>query len=101
MEIWIKIRIQFQEYVRSWLGLNYIKSRVSETPHLISNVYEEQQQIKAHLLELLATCQRLEQKMSLNHLDKPIERVSSQTYDWDAVQVMALQDMQKNPPKEN
>jgi len=64
-------------------------------------VYEEQQQIEAHLLELLATCQRLEQKMSLNHLDKPIERVLSQSYDWDSVQVMALQDMQKNPPKEN
>jgi len=87
--------------VREWLGINWIDSNCDEIQVNLDNIHSEQQQIEAHLLELLATCQRLEQKMSLNHLDKPIERVSSQSYDWDAVQVMALQDMQKNPPKEN
>lgn len=83
--------------VREWLGLD----KLDDVPASLVASMSEQQQIEAHLLELLATCQRLEQKMSLNHLDKPIERVSSQSYDWDSVQVMALQDMQKNPPKEN
>lgn len=87
--------------VREWLGLDDLASYCKSTDSQLRSMLTEQQQIEAHLLELLATCQRLEQKMSLNHLDKPIERVSSQSYDWDAVQVMALQEMQKNPPKEN
>jgi hypothetical protein len=87
--------------VQEWFGLDAIALCCRSTDLELRSILSEQQQIAAHLAELLAQCQRIEQKLSINHLDKPVDRVSSTSYDWDTVQLMQLQEMQKNPPKEN
>jgi adenylate kinase family enzyme len=84
--------------VREWLGLEETKKMIEVS---FSNTLSQQEAIHKYLVELYDQCQRIEQKLSINHLDKPVDRVSSTSYDWDTVQLMRLQEMQKNPPKEN
>jgi hypothetical protein len=84
--------VNLRDRICAWLGL-------TDVPSLTMFKAMELNQAERHV-QLTDTLSRIEKRMINEHIGAPRE-FSPPNLDWDTVQVMALRNLEKNPPKES